>query len=78
MHAFYYSCTNEILKNHCPYEHQEDCRKAYHTQIQYVERGEKPDNERLDRIVTQNKITEESASYRKMLFRKYPAYPEDK
>ena len=28
-YAFYYQCTNLILKGYCPYEHVEDCRKAY-------------------------------------------------
>ena len=31
MHAFFYSCSNLILKDYCPYVHNEDCRKAYHT-----------------------------------------------
>ena len=38
-YAFYFQCTNLILKGYCPYEHIEDCRKAYMTQIDYIERG---------------------------------------
>ena len=30
MFAFYFPCTNLILKDYCPYQHIEDCRKAYH------------------------------------------------
>ena len=75
--SFFFPWTNEILKGYCPYIHIEDCRKAYHHQINRIEDGEKPDEERLYAIVTQNAITEEEKNYRKMLFRKYPAYPED-
>ncbi len=38
-HAFYLNCSNLILKNYCPFEHIEDCRKAYFCQTDYVERG---------------------------------------
>ena len=38
-HAFYFNCTNLILKDYCPFEHVEDCRKAYFTQTEYIERG---------------------------------------
>ena len=31
MYTFYYSCTNLILKDYCPFVHNEDFRKAYFT-----------------------------------------------
>ena len=77
MFSFYYNCTNEILKGYCPYEHHEDSRKTYHNQIDTIEDGEKPNEEKIYELVCQNAITEEDKNYRKTLFRKYPGYPED-
>ena len=43
MFAYYYACTNMILKDYCPYYHTEDVRKAFFVQTEFIEKGMKPD-----------------------------------
>ena len=50
--AFYFPCANQILKDYCPYRHDEDVRKAYRLCMEQVERGEKPDNVKIDECAT--------------------------
>ena len=77
MFGYYYSCTNMILKDYCPYHHVEDVRKAFHTQTNYIEEGQKPDINHIYSIATNNAPNEEVATFRKMLLNKYPGYPAD-
>ena len=77
MYSHYYDCTNEILKDYCPYHHQEDARKAYYEQIKYIEAGNKPDQTHIFNIVSQNALNDEEATHRKALYKKYPAHPDD-
>ena len=70
---------NKILKQYCPYEHIEDCRKAFRVQEEAIEDGKDPDEEYLKKIATQNALTTEIALYRIQILKKYPEYPnEDK
>ena len=77
MFAFYYPCSNLILKNYCPFVHNEDCRKGYAMQMNQIEEGTQPDYEAIYEIVAQNAITDDERLYRKNLFRKYPTHPDD-
>ena len=65
MFAFGFSCSNLILKDYCPYFHVEDCKKAFMTQTDFIERGLKPDLKYIYGIATYNAPNETIANQRK-------------
>ena len=73
--GFFYPCISKILKNHCPYEHIEDVRKAFKYQEDQITDGLPLNEDLLKKIAAQNCTNEEQKIYRIGLVKKYPEYP---